>query len=202
VERGHVLERMTLVDAGDGVVLEGLFQTGGSAVPVVLAAPHPQLGGSMDSPVLAEIVWQLARRGHPTLRFNYRGVGASGGQRSADLDAAAADISRAVDQIEARAIVGYSFGASAAARVALVHDRVDRVILVAPAVADFPIDFAALDASGVAVSLFTGSDDAIAPPASLPDKRTRIIAGANHSYLRGLAELGRLVAESLPSGVD
>jgi len=35
----------------------------------------------MDHVVASELVWALSRAGHPTLRFNFRGVGASPGTR-------------------------------------------------------------------------------------------------------------------------
>ena len=35
----------------------------------------------MDHVVAAELVWAAARAQHPTLRFNFRGVGASQGER-------------------------------------------------------------------------------------------------------------------------
>jgi alpha/beta superfamily hydrolase len=208
VERGQVLERMTLVHAGD-VELEGLYQRGAvdpPAMPVVLAAPHPRLGGSMDSPVLAEVVWQLARRGHPTLRFNWRGIGASPGAINDDTHEAATDLAAAVDQLAPQgpaAVVGYSFGAAAAALVAASHPRVERVVLIAPPVDRLVFDFAALSTSGVVAAAVVGSEDAWAPPdrvraAAGPSFPIHVVAGASHSFIRGLAELGRRVAELLP----
>jgi alpha/beta superfamily hydrolase len=83
VGRGEILERMTTINGPHGV-LEGLWQAGGVGVahraPVLVCPPHPRLGGSMDTTVCAELVWQLARRHHPTLRFNYAGVSASEGE--------------------------------------------------------------------------------------------------------------------------
>ena len=198
MERGQVLERMTLV-AVAGAELEGLWQSGagvGGGLPIVLAAPHPCLGGNMDSPVLAEVVWSLARQRHPTLRFNWRGVGASAGERSDRVDDAVADLAAAVDQHAPDGpcgLVGYSFGAAVAARVAATHARVERVVLVAPAL---PIDFAALSSTGVAVAIFAGEDDPRDVDAA-PFGVHRI-SRANHSFTAGLLELGRCVAECFP----
>ena len=85
---GQFLERSVVV--GD---LDALYHRGTRDPPCAIAAPHPALGGSMVSPVVAELAWALTRAGHPTLRFDYRGVGASrgisrhpaGGLRIADL---------------------------------------------------------------------------------------------------------------------
>jgi len=72
------LERMTVVRSGDDT-LEALYHRGRGAQPIVTAGGHPCLYGTMDSTVLAEMTWALTRHGHPTLRFNWRGVGVSTG---------------------------------------------------------------------------------------------------------------------------
>jgi alpha/beta superfamily hydrolase len=46
---------------------------------VVLAGPHPLLGGTMDNNVVRCLAGGLARRGWATLRFDYRGAGRSEG---------------------------------------------------------------------------------------------------------------------------
>ena len=42
----------------------------------------------MDHVVLAEIAWATTMAGHPTLRFNFRGVGGSQGERSGEEECA------------------------------------------------------------------------------------------------------------------
>src|SRR4051812_21117936 len=79
VLKGQFLERMTAVPNDDGQLLEALFHEGRAPVPCVIAAPHPVFGGSMDSPVCAELAWAISRKELATLRFNYRGVGGSQG---------------------------------------------------------------------------------------------------------------------------
>src|SRR6267142_6952168 len=74
VLRGQYLERSVVV--GD---LDALYHRGTREPPCAIAAPHPALGGSMLSPVVAELAWALTRAGHPTMRFDYRGVGSSRG---------------------------------------------------------------------------------------------------------------------------
>src|SRR6266478_5402156 len=71
---GQYLERSVVVGE-----LDALYHRGTREPPCVIAAPHPALGGSMRSPVVAELAWALTRAGHPTMRFDYRGVGASRG---------------------------------------------------------------------------------------------------------------------------
>ena len=100
--------------------LEGIF------VPVpepraaaVVAAPHPLMGGSMGSPVVAEIARACQRAGAASLRFNWRGVGASAGAPSDDWAQADADFQAALDflgeAVSAPPVAcGYSFGSLAA----------------------------------------------------------------------------------------
>jgi uncharacterized protein len=222
ITRGEVLERMTLVRAG-ALELEALFQDGASSVtrtePVVFAGPHPRFGGNMDSAVLAELVWGLARAGHPTLRFNWRGIGASQGETrvpyfplTADaeeprFDDEADDLASALDQqvgqLGARtcALVGYSLGALVAARVACTHPAVERVVLVSPPVALMPAELAAATGQGVSMTIVTGELDVHAPVervrASCGGLLVHVVPGATHTYLRGLSQLGSIVVDAL-----
>jgi alpha/beta superfamily hydrolase len=101
---------------------------------VLLAGPHPLLGGHMRNNVVCGVGDGLARRGFVTLRFNYRGVGGSEGPT---LDTAAHlarfwqtsrvpdeahhqdDVTAARDYLRSAAgkalplaLVGYSYGCS------------------------------------------------------------------------------------------
>ncbi len=220
VERGQVLERMTTVTGPQGP-LEALWQGGGVGdvhqAPIVLCPPHPRLGGSLDSPVLAELVWTLGHRRHPTLRFNYAGCGASHGSAtlpglpsSAPLtqdelqplvDDAAAVIAHLLASTGERTcfVIGVSVGALVAARLAIHHDAVARVALVAPPVDVGVIDAAGLDGSGVPWRVYVGSDDTFAPldrvQAMAP--RAVVIPHGNHAFSRGLPQLARAVADEL-----
>nr|MCU0539985.1 alpha/beta hydrolase [Desulfobacterales bacterium] len=46
---------------------------------VVVTHPHPLYGGDMDNPVVLAVCRAFRRKGFSTLRFNFRGVGGSGG---------------------------------------------------------------------------------------------------------------------------
>jgi alpha/beta superfamily hydrolase len=238
IDRNQVLERMTVIraaraggaapgDAGaaDNVAddseatLEALYQAGGTGdaahgIPVALAGPHPWMGGSMDSPILAELVWQLGRRRHPTLRFNWRGVGASTGATGTP---AKEDLAAAVAQLLAStgaptcALVGVSLGCAPAAALATAHDGVERLVLISPPITGdhaIAIDWAALAQSGTPTLVIVGDADPHAPVAELRSQAgagaVRVVAGASHTYLRGLTELGRLVLDAIPApgGLD
>src|SRR5579872_6831057 len=89
----------------------------------VVCHPHPLYGGSMYNNVVEAILDALWKRNFATLRFNFRGVGASEGEHSGGLgevdDAKAAMQFLLTQQGIAndRAVVaGYSFGAAMAMR--------------------------------------------------------------------------------------
>ena len=65
-----------------GLTLEGRLaypEAGPARGAVVIAGPHPLLGGDVDNNVVAALTAGLARRGFAALAFNYRGVGRSTG---------------------------------------------------------------------------------------------------------------------------
>src|SRR4051812_9289647 len=78
VAKGQFLERPTLIPVKK-TVLEGLSHRG-SKLPALLILPPPPGEGGMDHVLAAEIAWAAATADHPTLRFNYRGIGASQGE--------------------------------------------------------------------------------------------------------------------------
>jgi len=87
--------------AGGTQALEGIYVAGldADAVGVVVAAPHPLYGGSMDSPVVNEIAYAARTAGLASLRFNWRGVGASAGLPSGEATDADADYRAALDHL-------------------------------------------------------------------------------------------------------
>lgn len=112
-----------VLETSDGVTLEAQL-----ALPpepragVVLTHPHPLYGGNMHSIVPSELFRVLPTEGVAALRFNFRGVGGSGGEHG-DGKAEALDIVAAVDALSAAVpdrpllIAGWSFGADVALRV-------------------------------------------------------------------------------------
>jgi alpha/beta superfamily hydrolase len=184
--------------------LEGVYQAGlpGNPFGSVIAPPHPLYGGSMDSPVVNEIAWASARAGVAAVRFNWRGVGAStgvpsGDARDADRDYASA-LAHVAETVPGKVVAcGYSFGAAAALRAAVLHPRIGRALLVAPP--------PSLLAPGAIAELrrpllvMTGAHDHLAPPDALardlegvPLARLAIIPEADHFFAAGLAEISRI----------
>ena len=141
---------------GGEQALEGIFIAGvdDDAMGVVVAAPHPLYGGSMDSPVVNEIAYAARKAGLASLRFNWRGVGASAGVISGEADDADADYRAALQHLletvpGAVVAAGYSFGAAAAVRVAAGEPRIRRLLLLAPPPALLDVDALAAFAGDV-----------------------------------------------------
>jgi alpha/beta superfamily hydrolase len=134
-----------------GIHLEGLihkseapFARGG----VILCHPHPQYGGDMDNPVIHSGLQAAGEAGYATLRFNFRGVGESGGTYAEGIGEKD-DVRSAVACLDATfggrdhflVLLGYSFGAWVGLPVAVEDERVKAVVAVAPPLAMFDFDF-------------------------------------------------------------
>ncbi len=190
----------------EGGSLEGIFVAGaaGSNRGAVAAPPHPLFGGSIESPVLNEIAYACGKAGIASLRFNWRGVGASTGVPSGDVADADADYRAAVTQMEETVdgpivACGYSFGAAAAVRVAFDDRRVDRLVLVAPPPAMLPPG--AFEQLARPALVLVGERDSLVEPDQLRELaesaggvQLEVIPMADHFFAAGLADLSRLAA--------
>ena len=103
----------------EGFALEGAVDGDGPRA-VVLCHPHPAFGGRMDTPLIAALASALGRSGLRALRFNFRGIGSSGGAptggRVEERDVAAAFAWLLASGASEISIAGYSFGALMAAK--------------------------------------------------------------------------------------
>ncbi len=203
---GQYLERSLVVGE-----LDALYHRGRREPPCAIASPHPALGGSMVSPVVAELAWALTRAGHATLRFNYRGVGASRGvsrhpadsMRIGDVADEVADLHGIVDQLLATThaaqacAIGYSFGAKVALEAA-EDPRISHLVLVAPP--NTLADFSALAAVQKPLFVLCAHHDRWCDRAALPlpeGARLDVIPHSDHFFGRGLTEMGKAVASFL-----
>ena len=183
------------------LVLEGIFTNSAEQEPAgaVIAPPHPLYGGSLQSPVVGEIAYACGESGRATVRFNWRGVGASAGNPSDEAADADADYEAALEQLEETVsgpviAAGYSFGAATAVRIAARHPRVRRLLLVAPPPA--LVDRRLFDAFGGTALLIVGTRDEFAPVAELegwvegdPRRRLDVVPDADHFFMTGLAAI-------------
>ena len=180
---------------------------------VVLCHPHPLYGGDMENPVVVRVQEVCAELGLATLRFNFRGVGASGGVHGGGVgeqdDAAAAldALAKAMGG-GTLAIAGYSFGSRIAALVGSRDGRVGGMALIAPPLA--MSDFGFLEDIRVPTLAVAGTRDQYCPPdefarftAARPWIKAATIEGADHFFFGKLFPLGEAVtewAQRLPRG--
>ncbi len=186
--------------SGD-VLLEGRLHRppGRPRARAVVCHPHPRYGGDMDSGVVVALCRRLARGGAVALRFNFRGVGASGGIHD-DGRAERADVAAAVDRVRAEAadgplwLLGYSFGAWVSGEAGAAGG-VDALVAVAPPLAVYPMAGWARrpepklvvvgDRDGFCpLDRFDGWWQRVAPPAE-----RSVVAGADHFFLGREAEV-------------
>ena len=195
-------ERLRLAGPAGG--LEALIETpAGAAAPVaaygVLCHPHPLYGGTMDN----KVVWTLARAfqqcGAPTIRFNFRGVGASEGSH----DAGRGETADALAVIAwgrqrwpqaALWLGGFSFGGVVAVRAAGAV-RPTRVVAVAPGINKIDVSDAAPPACPWLI--VQGDTDDVVPPEVVIDWARRlapapelaVLPGAGHYFHGRINEL-------------
>ena len=180
---------------------------------VVICHPHPLYGGDMDNPVVVRAQEVCAGLGLATLRFNFRGVGASGGVHAGgvgeqdDASAALDTLTKAIGG-GVLAIAGYSFGARIAAQVGGRDGRIGGMALIAPPLAMY--DFELLEDKHVPTLVVVGTQDQYCPyddfarfTAARPWVTATAVEGADHFFFGKLFPLGEAVAawaRQLPSG--
>jgi alpha/beta superfamily hydrolase len=149
------VEEVVFAGAGNRLHGELAYPALGSAAGgVVIAGPHPLLGGTMHNNVVRGLGDGLAQRSLLTLRFDYRGVGRSEGRRLAGAENyatfwqtshvpeemhLAADVASAASHLRTilgsdlpLALVGYSFGCALLPQVCCAGVP---LVLVAPTIA-------------------------------------------------------------------
>jgi uncharacterized protein len=123
-------ERRIQFQAGP-YLLEGLFSRGRTGKGAVITHPHPLYGGDMANYVVEAAVRVLQNSGLATLRFNFRGVGASHGRYENGLgerEDVRAALAWLRDQGVSRThLYGYSFGAWVNAHLDCRKDRITRM---------------------------------------------------------------------------
>ena len=196
--------------SGD-LTLEGLLANPGHGAPAaVVCHPHPMYGGSMYNNVVDATLAAMWQLGYATLRFNFRGVGASEGEHDGgpgEVDDAVAAMRFLLAQPGVRnsnaTMAGYSFGAMVAMSAGYERAEISRIIAVAIplAMADARIP----DGASKRVLLVSGDHDSYSPVAGLQalkskigdSARLEIIAGTDHFFGGKEAELSRVIAEAL-----
>ncbi|MCP5159307.1 MAG: alpha/beta hydrolase [Gammaproteobacteria bacterium] len=183
--------------------LEGRLHLAPGPEAVVITHPHPLYGGELDNPVVAVLADGYQRLGYSTLRFNFRGVGASegayddGGGELDDLRAATEFLAGQGKRVTE--LAGYSFGAWINLRLGPPLATVRRLLLVAPPVAY--LEFDAIPPVSAEPVVIVGDRDSFAPLDLLrqrmtswhPAGRLHVLPGADHFYAGALDRLAHLV---------
>jgi alpha/beta superfamily hydrolase len=178
----------------------------GDGVPgAVVAPPHPLYGGHLANPVVQALARGLGTRGITSLAFNWRGIGASEGRASGDLDIACEDYLAVLEQVSlagsdsssqaatapSMIAAGYSFGAATAFAVALADPRITELVLVAPPLALLPSGLGG-GRESLRIHVIAAENDTFGPPAELERalaqvavSRFTVIRDADHFFSSG-----------------
>jgi uncharacterized protein len=179
----------------------------------LLCHPHPLHGGTMDNKVVQTLARAAVACGWTSVRFNFRGVGASEGrwaEGAGEVDDVMAVLRAVHSAGQPLLLGGFSFGGAMAARaarrltegssagaaVALQH-----LLLIAPAAQNFPLPPA--PAAPTRCLVVHGEHDEIVPlhavldwarPQSLP---VTVLPGAGHFFHGMLPQLKQIVVDAL-----
>ncbi|MGY0196941.1 alpha/beta hydrolase [Leptothrix sp. BB-4] len=169
----------------------------------VVAHPHPLFGGTMDNKVAQTLARALVLLGYETVRFNFRGVGATAGTHdegrgeSDDMLAVVASMRRPGLPL---VLGGFSFGAYvttlAAARLT-GGDAAERLVLVGPSTqratpAPVPADTLVIHGEQDDVVPLSATLD-WARPQQLP---VIVMPGVGHFFHGQLTQLRQLIVRS------
>ena len=171
---------------------------------IVICHPHPLYAGEMNNPVVTRVSAVCEAAQLATLRFNFRGVGGSGGVYS-DGEGEQEDVLSTLDFLQGKigpnlplGVAGYSFGAWVGSRVAQRERRVRALAAIAPPLA--LRDFGFLRGPFQTTLLVAGSEDQYCPVDQLralaervPGAEVRVIEEADHFWGRKLYPLGQAV---------
>jgi len=118
---------------------------GGSAGHLLIAHPHPLFQGTMDNKVVQTLARAAVQKGWTAIRFNFRGVGQSGGTYDGG-DGELADWLTVRSQLATAgplAVAGFSFGAFVTCRaldaLSMANETVQHAVLVGTAVSRFDV---------------------------------------------------------------
>jgi hypothetical protein len=168
----------------------------------VICHPHPLHGGTMDNKVVVTLARAHLQCGWRTVRFNFRGIGASAGawdEGRGEIDDAIA-VARALREgDESLALAGFSFGGYVASHAASALGA-SGLVLIAPATQNFTV--AAAPAGTLVVH---AEADEVVPLASTLDwarpqaQPVVVVPGGGHFFHGQLPLLKELVVRHLHS---
>ncbi|MEM7674616.1 MAG: hypothetical protein AAF449_01295 [Myxococcota bacterium] len=199
VRRGEFLERAVVIPHRQAT-LDGLFHRGRGAPGVVVVPPHPERG-SMEIPLIAELAWALARAGHPTLRFNYPGVGASPGDfiESDAVDALRSAVEHMRMSGAENGVVGVAIGWGAEV-VAQLDEPWLAMLLIQPPSAGW--SWSKRVTGPIRVFIAEGDREdyrrtVVEAASQRPRSRAVVVQNADEAFRAGLVQLGHHIVDAL-----
>lgn len=200
VPHGHLEARLEVPDSsGTGAAL--------------LCHPHPQYGGNMNTKALYHLTRTLNEFGFSTLRFNFRGVGASTGTYDGG-DGERDDARTALEVLKQRVELGegsllcggFSFGSAIGLRIGTEDEEVEGLVGIG-----LPVDLAGFDyleANERPLLVVQGEHDQFGSPDRVREVldlerdtvSLRIIEGSEHLFTGHFEELREAVRDFFSSG--
>lgn len=170
----------------------------------VLCHPHPVHGGTMDNKVVITLARAFLQLGYRTVRFNFRGVGASQGawdEGRGEVEDALAVIAAQRDAAQPLMLGGFSFGGYVAAQAAarLPDDaKPERMVLIGPSTAKQQMSPVPADT----IVIHGEEDDVVPLSATLAWARPQVLPiivlpGVGHFFHGQLNRLRNVIAQQL-----
>ena len=177
----------------------------------VIAHPHPLFSGTMDNKVVQTLARAFVQSGWESIRFNFRGVGASAGVYDAG-QGEALDMVEVVRQVAAQgpvALAGFSFGAfvtTHAVQALWDEGRVQKIVLVGTAASRFTVAPVPPEAHLRTLVVHGEQDDTVALSAVMDWARPQtlpvtVVPGGGHFFHGQLPLLKNLVVRHLQSAL-
>jgi len=162
----------------------------------VICHPHPMGGGTLHNKVVFRAARGLENANIATLRFNFRGVGASAGKHD-EGEGEQGDVMAAIEWAKKKhpgkklIVGGFSFGAWVASRVACELPEVDAIFLIGTPVNKY--DFGHLRHCEKPILFLHGTDDEYGDVEKLEklgesvrNAESVIVTGADHFFSKQL----------------
>ena len=192
--------RRTTIDGPAGALEVVLNVPEGPPAGIALVAhPHSQQGGTLDNKVVQTLAKTFFALGYAAVRFNFRGVGHSGGAFDdgiGETDDALTVLAYARETFGTElpiVLAGFSFGSYVQTRVAK-RAVPQRMVLVGPAVRRFAVEHVPAD-----TIVIHGEEDDVVPladvlawarPQELP---VVVFPGCGHFFHGRLPQLARVI---------
>jgi uncharacterized protein len=173
----------------------------------VIAHPHPLFGGTMDNKVVQTLARAFVQNGWTSMRFNFRGVGASQGQHD-NGRGETQDMLHLVSQLAPEgplALAGFSFGAYVTSHaIASLHPQrhIEKAVLVGTAASRFDVAPIPAELHHRTLVIHGEADDTVplasamdwARPQALP---ILVVPGGSHFFHGQLPQLKSWVSRHL-----